>query len=200
MTPIDIVNIGIEALGERPISSFEEQSTAAVCARATFRATMEAVLELDVWNDATATATLAAEVSAPRDYARQFILPGDCLRVRGLIKRSDPWTRRGRRLMTNAPAPLDVLYTRNLAVSPSGQPIGDGEDIQMSGLLAAVVGLRWAWTNARRITGSDTAMQAMHQLYRQALVDAAAVDGAEGTPQAQQVGSWVNQFAPESWV
>ncbi|MBK8200741.1 MAG: hypothetical protein IPK75_20585 [Acidobacteria bacterium] len=44
MTPIDIVNIGIEALGERPISSFEEQSTAAVCARATFRATMEAVL------------------------------------------------------------------------------------------------------------------------------------------------------------
>ncbi|MBK8200740.1 MAG: hypothetical protein IPK75_20580 [Acidobacteria bacterium] len=135
-------------------------------------------MELDVWNDATATATLAAEVSAPRDYARQFILPGDCLRVRGLIEQRPMDTARPAADDQCAGAARRVVHAKpcRLAIR---QPIGRWRRHSDERPARRRRRAAMAWTNARRITGSDTAMQAMHQLYRQALVDAAAVDGAE---------------------
>lgn len=202
MTPIDIVNIGIEVLGERPINSFEDGSVAAICARASFHSALEAVLEHDAWNDATERVLLAAELTPPPfGFARQFILPGDCLRVRGLVDAGDmPWKREGRRLRTDAPSPLKVMYTRNLGVGSDGSPINDGAPIQVSGLLAAAIGLRWAWGSAKRITDSEAAVQMVYQLYQRALVAAASADAAEGTLEPPDVGSWVDRSALDPWV
>lgn len=201
MTPVDIVNIGIEALGERPISSFEEGSVAAIGARATFHAALRAVLEKAHWIDATGRALLAAEVTKPAfDYAFQYVLPADFLKVRKISGYTWPWERAGRRLLTNVPAPVKLLYTRDMGVNAAGQAVSWGDDIPIGGLLASAVAHRWATWNAKRITGSESAAQEMERKFGLAFVEAVAADAAEGTVDPQSVGSWVSGDAPDAWA
>lgn len=201
MTPLDIVNIGIEALGERPINSFNEGSVAAIAARATFGAALSYVLEESHWNDATGRAVLAAEAVTPAfDFSRQFVLPADCLKVRGVRGYTGLWERAGRRLLTDAASPVKLLYTRDLGRTPAGQPVADIDETWVGGLLATAIAYRWAAWNAKRICGSDAAASDMEQRFNVALVRAIASDAAEGTVAPQEVGSWVDSGSPDAWA
>jgi hypothetical protein len=201
MTPIDIVNIGIEALGERPISSFNEGSVAAIAARSTFRAALSYVLEEAHWNDAAGRALLAAEATAPAPgYSRQFVLPADCLKVRSLYGTSLKWAREGRRLLTDAASPVSLLYTRDLGRNAAGQDVAPAEDMQVGGLLSTAIAYRWASWNAKRICGSDAVAQEMERQFGLALIRAIASDAAEGTVDPQEVGSWVDSRAADAWA
>jgi len=200
MTPVDIVNIGVLALDRRPIQSFADGSVAANAASATFRVALRAVLEAEPWNDATEMATLAAELTVPQfGYAYQYLLPADALKVQNLWGVQYKWRRKGRRLLTSAPSPLRIFYTRDLTINAAGAPVSDGEDIPIGALLATAVGLRWAAMNAKQITGSEGSMEMARVLYERAIREARGADASEGTVEPARVGNWIDQTAPDAW-
>lgn len=200
MTPIAIVNIGLTALGERPIQSFDDGSVAAGCALTMFRGALEATLEAAPWNDAAARIRLSASATPPAfGYRHQYLLPGELLRVREIAGWRTRWAREGRMLLTDVGPPISVLYTRTLYYGPEGRPVLPGQDIPMGGLLAAAVGYRFAALSAMRITGQASSMKAAWGLYRDALVQANSIDAIEGTPPKVDVGSWVDPNMPDSW-
>lgn len=201
MTPIGIVNIGLTALGERPIQSFDDGSVAASCALTMFRGALEATLEAASWNDAAARIRLAASATAPAfGYRHQYLLPGELLRIREIAGRRSRWVREGRMLLTDVGPPISVLYTRTLYYGPEGRPVLPGQDIQMGALLANAVGYRFAALSAMRVTGQGSAMQAAWALYRDAISQACARDAIEGVVPVGEVSSWIDPTLPDSWV
>lgn len=190
MTPIQICNIGLTAIGERPIQSFDDGSVAAACAKATFRTCLDSALIDAPWNDAAATTKLAAIDETKYEYQ----LPPDLLVLRDVKVRRGAWRREGRKLVTSEPPPLTITYTRSLW---DGRMPGD--DIPMSSLLASAVGYRFASGSAMRITGNASAIQMAWQLYQQAVVKAHSLNAMENSPPQPQVGSWIDPDLPDSW-
>lgn len=201
MTPIEIVNVGLTALGERPIQSFDDGSVAASCAQTMFRGALEATLEAAPWNDAAARAQLAASAAPPAfGYRHQYLLPGDLLRVREVFGGRLKWAREGRSLLTDAGPSINILYTRTLYYGPDGRPVLPGQNIAMSGLLATAIGYRFAAMSGLRITGEASAVQAVWSLYRDAITQACARDAIEGTIPAGEISSWIDPTLPDSWA
>ena len=191
MTPVEICNIGLIAIGQRHlIQSFEDGSVAAECAKATFRACLNEVLSEAPWNDAAASASLA-----PLDGTEYvYQLPHDLLILRSVATIRHPWRREGMTIVTNEAPPLTITYTR--ALWDGRMP---GVDIPISALLASAVGHRFAAGSAIRVTGNPSAQQAAWQLYQAALVKAHALNAMENSPPGQVVGSWIDPELPDAW-
>ena len=191
MTPVEICNIGLIAIGQRHlIQSFEDGSVAAECAKATFRACLDEVLSDAPWNDAAASASLPAIDGSSYTY----LVPQDLLVLRDVASRWHPWRREGRTIVTRTPPPLRISYTRSLW--DGRMP---GADIPISALLASAVGHRFAAGSALRITGNPGAQQAAWQLYQVAIAKAYALNPMENSEPRQEVGSWVAPDSPDAW-
>lgn len=191
MTPVDICNIGLIAIGQRHlIQSFDDGGVAAECAKLTFRACLDEVLSEAPWNDAAASAALAPLDGTEYTYQ----LPHDLLVLRDVAARWHPWRKEGRTIVTNEAPPLKITYTRSLW--DGRMP---GVDIPVSPLLASAAGHRFAAGSALRITGNPSAQQAAWQLYQATLVKAYALNAMENSPPQQDVGSWIDPEMPDSW-
>jgi hypothetical protein len=83
--PLSAVELSAAALlkiGAQPISSFEDGTAEAECARRRYPITRDALLSAHPWSFARAQARLAPETEAPiADHARGFPLPPDHLRT-----------------------------------------------------------------------------------------------------------------------
>ena len=191
MTPVEICNIGLIAIGQRHlIQSFEDGSVAAECAKATFRACLNEVLSDAPWNDAAASASLPAIDGSSYTY----LVPQDLLVLRDVASRWHPWRREGKTIVTKTAPPLCIAYTRSLW--DGRMP---GADIPVSALLASAVGHRFAAGSALRITGNPSAQQAAWQLFQAALVKAHALNAMENSEPRQEVGSWIDPESPDAW-
>lgn len=190
MTPIEICNIGLIALGDRHlIQSFDDGGVAAECAKATFRAQMEAVLAEAPWNDAAASATLAAVAGSQYRY----LLPPDLLSVRH-VKTSRPWRREGRAIITSALPPITITYTRALWDGRMA-----GEDIPLSPILAQAIAHKFASGAAMRITGNANDALMAERRYAAAVAQAYSLNAIERSEPRQAVGSWIDPELADSW-
>lgn len=190
MTPIEICNIGLIALGDRHlIQSFDDGGVAAECAKATFRAALEAVLAEAPWNDAAASVALAAVAGSKYRY----LLPPDLLSVRHVRTPRD-WRREGRAIVTDATPPLTITYTRMLW---DGQMAG--EDIPLSPILAQACAHKWASGAAMRITGNTDDVKVAEARYAASVALAYSLNAIERSEQRQAVGSWIDPEMPDSW-
>lgn len=120
----EVANAALIAVGEAQVTSIDQDSTAArLCARLLPRHRDGLLREFD-WNFARAQAALAALDETPaHTWLYAYQLPADCLALLGSdIDTSDrvgsaeaaPWEVQGRRVLTGIPAPLNIVYTRQV--------------------------------------------------------------------------------------
>src|SRR3546814_2945523 len=99
---VSICNRALTLLGQKTITSLEDNSQAARLCVESYGPTRDAVLRDHPWNCAIARADLAALSEAPAfEFGRQFQLPPDCLRVLELWGSRARWKIEGRRLLSD---------------------------------------------------------------------------------------------------
>lgn len=172
---VQIANLALRRLGADRIASLGEDSENARAINDVHETVRDAVLRLHPWNCALARASLAADAAAPTwGYAYQYTLPADpyCLRVWRLADSAAAYKIEGRKLLTDAGAPLKLLY---IARVTAPELFDAGLVVAMAAGLAAEI--------AFRLTNSRTAEEAMHKWFEQTLARARSADAQEGTPE-----------------
>lgn len=85
-TPLDVCNLALARIGSRaPLTSLDEAAPEAFYCRMFFDQARDATLEAHAWRFATRHAALAISGTPPEQWAYQYALPADCIRVRGLV-------------------------------------------------------------------------------------------------------------------
>lgn len=177
---VEICNRALDKLGSAPITSLQDDTKAArACARM-FDAIRDAELRDHQWNFAIARTELPALAEAPAfGFARQFQLPGDCLKVVAIDPRGD-WKVEGRRILTDLPAPLRMTYVKQ-ADDPSA----------FDALFVEALSARLASELCESLTQSNTKKRMAMEDYGQAVRRARRIDAVEGTPDALEETSWI---------
>jgi hypothetical protein len=184
---VAICNRALDMLGAEPVTSLADNTKAArLCAR-NFEPVRDAVLRAYPWNVAIRRASLAALAETPAwGYARQFPLPEGpspelCLRLLAIDGEVDFGTRytiEGRRVLSNEPAPLNVLYIARIE-DPS----------QLDPMLHDVIATRLAADLSYSMTASAALGQSLMEIYQMKLAEARITDAQEGSADAV-VASW----------
>lgn len=172
---VQIANLALRRLGADRIASLGEDSENARAVNDVHETVRDAVLRLHPWNCALTRASLAADAAVPAwGHAYQYTLPADpyCLRVWRLAESATAFKIEGRKLLTNASAPLKILYIARLT---DPELFDAGLTVAMAAALAAEI--------AFRLTNSRTAEDAMHKWFEQTLARARSADAQEGTPE-----------------
>ncbi len=178
---VEIGNIALVNLGENTITSLSDDVKAARLINRRYAPIRDAVLRAHPWNCAMTRAQLASSDPPPLwGPAACYPLPTDCLRVLRLDDPSVVWKVEGRTVVTNASAPLNILYARRIADPNDFDP-----------LLVEAIAARLAADLAHPITQSTTLVQVMWDLYRQKLIEARGVDGQEGAGDEVIADTWL---------
>lgn len=174
-TPVSICSNALLMLGDAPISSFEDDSDRARLAANIWPTARDYVLRRHPWNCAVKRVVLNPDMDAPAfDYARQFSVPGDLLRVLSIGRDGEriPYKVEGRKILSDASA-LQLRYIFRNEVTSTWDTL-----------------LVWGMTQVMRavfsygITQSTSLEQLVETVMRDVLRQARAVDGLEDEPDA----------------
>jgi hypothetical protein len=184
---VAICNRALDMLGAEPVTSLDDDTKAArLCAR-NYEPVRDAVLRAYPWNVAIRRASLAALADVPAwGYARQFQLPEgpepeSCLRILTVDGESEQGIRykvEGRRILTDAAAPLRILYIARVADPAALDP-----------MLADAIATRLAADLSYSMTASAALGQTLMSVYQAKLTEARMTDAEEGVPDPI-VSSW----------
>lgn len=191
---VSICNRALQIIGADSITALTDNNDRARAMRTAYEPVRDAELHRRRWRFALKRASLAALSDAPAsDYARQFQLPGDCLRViagADLVPVPNEadyrtgigalWSREGDRLLTNLSAPLRIRYIARIVDTSLFDPS-----------FAEALAARLAMEVCERLTQSSTKKAEARVHYRQALVEAARANAIENAPEAAGDDSWV---------
>lgn len=174
-TPVSICSNALLMLGDNPISSFDETGDRVRLAANLWPMVRDYVLRRHPWNCAIKRVTLNPDETAPAfDYARQFTLPGDCLRVlsTGLERTRCPYRIEDGKVLSDASGiSLRYIYRNENPATYDAL-------------------LVWGLTQAMRavlvygITASTSLEQQVEMAMRDVLRQARTVDGQEDEPDA----------------
>lgn len=157
-------------LGAQTINSFDDESDRALLVSNLWDNMRDAILRAHPWNCAKKRASLAADAAAPAfEFAYQFTLPGDCLRVLSVGEEGEHprYKIEGRKILTDeSECKLTYIY-RNEDV-----PTWDA-------LLVSAAEAFVAMTCAYPITKSASQQDNMIRLWQAKLREARSVDGLE---------------------
>ncbi len=173
---VQIANLALRRLGADRIASLTEDSENARAVNDVHETVRDAVLRLHPWNCALTRASLAADAVTPTwGYAAAYTLPTDpyCLRVWRLADSTTEYRIEGRKLLSDAGAPLALLYIARIA---DPERFDASLTVAMAAALAAEI--------AFRLTNSRTAEEAMQKWFEKTLARARSADAQEGTPES----------------
>lgn len=205
ISDVTIANLGLTAIGARPITSLEDDNTEAQLALIHYAPARDAVLEAREWTFAVKRATLPYLAEAPDwGYARQFQLPPDTLRVldvrdqqpshinyNELANRLD-WRREGSTIVADS-SMIRIRYIARIE-----------DPVLYSPSFVQCLGARLGYELSLSITQSDKMQENMAKLYEAKLAQAAANDGMQGRSQVVRsskltgvrgIGASINGFA-----
>lgn len=184
---VGICRLSLDLLGDYAIADLSDNTKQARLCDRNYPAMRDAVLRSHPWNCALARARLPVMAEAPAfGFSRQYQLPADCLRLLPLTVGGyyDTGTIahrvEGRRVLTDAEAPLDIIYVRRLTDPTDFDP-----------LLVDAVAARLAWQIGYNLTGSRTLAADARPTYFDKLGEARAIDGVEGTISPVENSSWL---------
>lgn len=195
MSEVAIANAALTKLGDEPILNPAEDTHRARTMLGRFAAVRDAELRRRRWRFAIARVSIAALSTAPAfDYARQFPLPNDYLRlieggdIRSYADLSDYrgstsaalYSIEGRRILTDLGDPLDIRYIKRVTDTAMF-------DSAFSEALAA----RLAYECCKRITGNDAERDRCLEDYRMAIKEAARANALESPPQPIADDTWI---------
>jgi len=119
----DIANLALTKLGAASITEITDGTHAADVLRGLYPHCVDALLRAHLWAFSRHRVQLAQMTETPPfDYAAQYPLPTDCLRVlaagnapgNGPAPQHPPWVIEGRRILINHSGPLPLLYVRRV--------------------------------------------------------------------------------------
>lgn len=192
-SPISICSQALLLLGDKTIASFTEPSDRATLAANLYPQQRKALMRAHPWNCLQRRVLLSPETATPAfEWANQFALPGDCIRVLyvGGCDAPVPYKVEGRRILFNGTA-LPLVY------------IADVDEGEWDDLLVNLMVERMAAQMAYPITKSGTVADGKRQDFADALKLAKTIDGQEDPPQelgdspllaSRFGGGWVNQW------
>lgn len=170
---IDICSTALTLLGDKPISSLNEDAPRAVVAANIYPSARADVLRCHPWNCLEADVILSPMVELPPfRWSKQFQLPGDLLRIieiGGGLQPND-YRVQGRRILANT----DALYLTY---------IQDKDESLWDSSLVDVMIKRMVKDMAYAITASTSLNELKAQEYVVALRQAKAVDAQENPPE-----------------
>lgn len=171
---VEICSNGLLLLGAQPINSFDDETDRATLVSNLWPNALEAILRSHPWNRATKRVSLAADVAAPDfDYARQFTLPSDCMRVLSVGLKGQPQTYEleGRKILSDE----EIIYLRY---------VWKNDDIaSWDALLVQAAEAYMAMTCAYPITKSASMFDMMANLWKLKRQEARTIDGQENPPE-----------------
>jgi hypothetical protein len=181
---VGIANAALRKLGQAPITAFSENSKAARLANERFEEIRDELLYRHPWNFAEKRASLAMSTTPPAwGYTNAFPLPTDYIRMRmvnGEDENTAKWKVEDGAVVTDLPAPLEILYTYQVA-DANRMSAGFRE------ALASVLASDWA----EDLTGDNNVVQRMDQKAVFAVAQARSNDGQEGTPDQIEADEWI---------
>jgi hypothetical protein len=184
---VGICRMALDLLGDYAIADLSDNTKQARLCDRNYPVMRDAVLRAHPWNCAMTRARLPLMADAPAfGFARQYQLPSDCLRLLPVTQEGyyDAPTVahrvEGRRVLTDASAPLDILYVRRLTDPSDFDP-----------LLTDAIAARLAWQIAYNLTGSRSMAADARQVYFDKLGEARVIDGVEGTISPVENSSWI---------
>lgn len=172
---IDIFNNALTALGEDRLINPGDTSDRAQLLEAVFPLMRDATLRAHPWNFALYRTTLAPASTAPAyGYAKAYELPTDpwCLRVYELADKHIKYDVEGRKLLTDAGAPLHARLIVRVEEIGLYDP-----------LCVDACALRLAWRVCYRLTENRALQQDIWTNYVSLLREARSVDAQEGFPE-----------------
>lgn len=171
---VQICSNALLLLGANTINSFDDEGDRVTLVANLWPNALDAVLRSHPWNCAVKRLTLAPDSTAPDfDYAYQFTLPGDCLRVLSCGRKGEAqaYEIEGRKLLSDD----DTIYLRYIRKN-TDIPSWDA-------LLVQAAEAYMAMTCAYPITKSASMVEAMNSLWTMKLRQARTIDGQENPPE-----------------
>lgn len=180
---VGIWNIAMAELGEDPLQSTEDDSKAAVLCATRWTDVRQASIRMHVWNCCKKYAQWALSPTAPPfGWANAFDLPADYIRHYGIMDCDGrslddaDWEIVGSQLMTDAGAPLNVMYFFDL------------EDMtRTDALMAQVLGYELAIEIGPELCRDDQKLARIEQKRQQKLSIARTAGAQENSPREWDV-------------
>lgn len=195
---VEIMNMAIVLLGEQRISSPSEDIKPARELSAIWSMSRQALLRAYRWGFAMKRDSLAALSSTPlHQYAYQYLLPSDCLRVDFVgdyfagasltdYRTTDEslWaiaaTDSGAVIETDLPAPLNIRYVSDVTVPT-----------RFDALFAQALAAKLAVSVATSLSKSATIRDQVAQAFAAAISSAVAANAIERPPSPMADDSWM---------
>jgi len=182
---VDICNIALSNLGEKPISARNDANQRARACDNRFDDVRDLVLRSHIWNCALKRAQLTSSATAPTwgyDYA--FPKPAEMLRLITVAENTDgdnsySFKIEGENIVTDSSS-LFILYIEKVT-----------DTAKYDSLLVQAIALRLATEIAQDITGKTESKNSLMNKYREVLSEARSADAAEGTPQKIEADLWL---------
>lgn len=167
---LKIANSALIKLGVNRLTALTEQNKAAILINEQYDKMRRNVLRDHPWNFAIARTSLALLASAPEwEYAYQFQLPIDCLRVLTFSEDCD-WRIEGRYLLSNSGV-AKIKYIKDVT-----------DHSLFDDSFAEALSWKIAADLAFPLVQSQTLAQQMMDEYKKSLAQARTMNAQEGTP------------------
>lgn len=178
-----IANAALTLLGERRISSINENSKTAKTILERYDEVRDDTLRAHPWNFATVRVGLAKDAAAPAfEFDNSYTLPADSLRLLELENQRDfRYTVEGRQILTNHDPPLNIIYTKT--VSDATQM-----DVMFRNAFAAAL----AADICEAVTGSTEKVQQTLAIAQERIRLARVPDGQEPSPREIEASEWID--------
>lgn len=178
---VDICNRALNEIGEDQIMDLSENSKAGRVCKLVYADTRNEVLRAHPWNFAIKRVGLARLTTTPAfEFAFEFQLPADCLRVLSTNDELTPFRIEGRKLLTNN-ASVKIEYISRVE-----------DTSQFDSIFVEMLSTRLAAQLAYNLSDNNSLTQLLEQKYRDRLRQAKSMDGQEGTPRSVEADQWLN--------
>ena len=187
---VDICNIALSNLGERPITARNDQNQRARACDNRFDDVRDLVLRSHVWNCALKREQLTSSATAPVwGYDVAYPKPAKMLRLISVKENEYPFKIEGENIVTNSTS-LNILYIEQVT-----------DTAKYDALLIQAIALRLATEIAQDITGKTQLKEALMRKYREVMSEARSADAVEGTPQKIESDLWLESryTSIDSW-
>ena len=178
---VQIVNNALIKIGANAILTLTEDSEAARAANVIFEQVRDASIRDHIWNFAVTRVELAQSATAPAfEFAYQYPIPADCIRV---LQMEDPnmvYKIEGRNLLTDE-GTAKILY------------LGRVEDVNLwDPMFVEAFSARLAAELAITLAESNSLYQNMMEMYQRKLADARSADAQESGYSEVIADTWLD--------
>lgn len=186
---VDICNMALGFIGERPIASLEEKKTSAEACKLYYPMALNQLLRAHPWNFAEAREKLAP-VKVPEEWGREFshayAYPDKCIILRGLVF-SDGSSRASYRV-GNFKGRRIILCHADKAVASFTQLVEDSSNFDPS--FAQALARKLQGLISRFILKNTAQIKDAEELYQMELEEAKLRDSKEGKRQQAPNNYW----------